>query len=123
MFFQKGMFMGDSDNVIDMRLQFATSGFAAMQRKAVQEYMDTPQCKTMRDFLTHCKAKELSDLTTPQKAELLACMGRVFDTLQLESERLLVQLGATDESSLSPADRIIYDASMKATVEREDHYP
>src|SRR3989344_1133265 len=94
-FFSRGeCFMDSSDNIIDMRLPFATSGFAAM----------------------HHKAETLSDLTTPQKAELEACMRRMFDALQLHANYLLEQLGASSESSLSPADRFVYDASMKATI-------
>lgn len=115
--------MDGSDNIVDMRLRFVTSGFVAMNRKAVREYAGIPQCKTVRDFLAHCKAETLSDLSTPQKAELDACMRRMFDALQLHATYLLEQLGASSESSLSPADRVVYDASMKATIEFEDHYP
>ncbi|OGZ06463.1 MAG: hypothetical protein A2845_06110 [Candidatus Lloydbacteria bacterium RIFCSPHIGHO2_01_FULL_49_22] len=115
--------MDSSDNIIDMRLPFATSGFAAMHHKEMRAYAGIPQCKTERDFLAHHKAETLSDLTTPQKAELEACMRRMFDALQLHANYLLEQLGASSESSLSPADRFVYDASMKATIAFEDHYP
>ncbi len=112
--------MGD---VVDMRLQFAASSLAATYRTAVREYAGVPQCKAMRDFLSHYKAESLSALPHAQKAELSLHMRRIFDALQRHSAYILLQFSVSDESSLSVFDRAVYDASMKATVELEDHYP
>lgn len=110
-------------NIIDARLSFAIAQSKNLHLEYLEKYKDVPLCKTITDFLRYHHAQVLTDLTDVQKGELMHRMGNMLARVANTSRELLSVYAVENESQLSGAQRVTYDARMKAVVESEDHYP
>ena len=109
--------------IIDARLSFAIAQSKNLHLEYLEKYKDVPLCKTITDFLRFHHTQTLAELPDAQKQELMQRMGNMLARVAVTSKELLSVYAVENESQLSGAQRVTYDARMKAIVESEDHYP
>lgn len=112
-----------ADSIIDGRLSFAIARSKNLHLEHLEKYKDVPLCKTITNFLQFHHAQTLTDLSDAQKKELMHRMGNMLARIAATSKELLMVYAVENETQLFGAQRVAYDARMKAVVEREDHYP
>ncbi len=87
-----------------------------------------PQCKLVQQFLaTHglpWQAFYLPlALSHEQLHELSGCLQVLHDAMETERTRLRMCYKVSNENELPHERRVLFDAALRAFIEREDHYP
>lgn len=109
--------------VLDREIAFTVAHFANTYTAAIKKYAGIPYCKAITDYLKLKSKTSVSELSTPEAAELRAHMERIVMALELVSNTFLEARRVPSKTALSEMDLIHYNECMKAAAEREDHFP